>query len=129
VKELDQSIVDAFGVVSLLLAFAAAYSAALWPIVSDLLTKQKPIVNADRQQDARRCRAYAWTMGTLAALFFLTGIMLTPLTIDVIQDFTFGGEFHTVRAGLVLVQVTLLSGTIVVIVLCRRLVKRKNDWS
>ena len=37
VKVLDAQIVDAFSVVSLLIAITAAYLAGIWPIVNDLL--------------------------------------------------------------------------------------------
>jgi len=127
VKVLDAQIVDAFSVVSLLIAIAAAYLAGIWPIVNDLLHGQDPDVAIDADRMARRCGAYVLSASALAVVNLLVMALLLPLLAQVITSFSSSGPFHTVRASLVLVELLLLSGCATSGVLAFRLYKRKKE--
>jgi len=127
VKVLDAQIVDAFSVVSLLIAIAAAYLAGIWPIVNDLLHGKDPDVAIDADGMAGRCGAYALSAAALAVVNLLVMALLLPLFAEVVTSFSSSGPFHTVRAALVLVELLLLSGCATSGVLAFRLHKRKED--
>jgi len=127
VKALDAQIVDAFSVVSLLIAIAAAYLAGIWPIVNDLLHGKDPDVAIDADRMAGRCGAYAFSAAALAVVNLLVMALLLPLFGEVVTSFSSSGPFHTVRAALVLVELLLLSGCATSGVLALRLHKRKED--
>lgn len=127
VKVLDAQIVDAFSVVSLLIAIAAAYLAGIWPIVNDLLHGKDPDVAIDADGMAGRCGAYALSAAALAVVNLLVMALLLPLFTEVVTSFSSSGPFHTVRAALVLVELLLLSGCATSGVLAFRLHKRKED--
>jgi hypothetical protein len=127
VKVLDAQIVEAFSVVSLLIAIAAAYLAGIWPIVNDLLHGKDPDVEIDADGMARRCGAYALSASALAVVNLLVMALLFPLLADVVASFSTSGPFHTVRAALVLVELLLLSGCATSGVLAFRLHRRKEE--
>ena len=127
VKMLDAQIVDAFSVVSLLIAIAAAYLAGVWPIVNDLLHGKDPDVAIDADGMAGRCGAYALSAAALAVVNLLVMALLVPLFAEVVTSFSSSEPFHTVRAALVLVELLLLSGCATSGVLAFRLHKRKED--
>jgi MFS family permease len=124
VSSTDDQIVKAFSLVSLLLAFTAAYFAALWPIISDLLNSPSPETLAERRAAGRRCRSYAISMLVFAVILALIAALLTPLTLHVLDDLGSQVGFDTVRAGLLLVQVFQIAGLVTGLVLFTRLRRR-----
>lgn len=125
--KLDEQIVDAFSVVSLLIAISAAYLAGIWPIVNGLLHEPKAAVQADRDKQSSRCATYAAATVALAVINGAIGVLLVPLSICVIEDFSIHGPFHTVRAGLILAEGLVASGALVAGTLANRLYGRRKQ--
>lgn len=112
---LDDQIQDVFSVVSLLLAVAAAYFAAIWPIIHDLLQADETRMDEfERGQLAGRCRAYAWASIVLAAVSVCIVGTMSTLAWDTVQQWSPDADFHPIRAALamalVLLVVTAIAG-------------------
>jgi hypothetical protein len=106
---LDDEISTAFGLLGLLLVFVIGYFAALFPLAQDLLERPAPEVVADRRALVSRLRTYRILVGGVLLLTVGTGVVVTPLTRRVVQAISFRGQFPTVQAGLLLIDVMLLA--------------------
>jgi hypothetical protein len=124
VNTLDRQISDAFGVLAVLLVFVIAYFTALLPTVEELLERPSPEVEHERSQLLGRLRAYRKLAVGFAALTLLVGIVLLPLTADVVREWSFEWPIHTARAGLTLVDVCLLGMLVAGLRLFQRLSRR-----
>jgi hypothetical protein len=104
---LDDQISAVFSLLGLLLVFVIAYFSALWPRVEDLIAVPRPEANADRQILARRLRSHRNLFLALIVIASLVIGLLVPVSRRVVDDWTIGEGFPTIRAGLLLVDVFL----------------------
>jgi hypothetical protein len=124
---LDGEISDAVGLVGLLLVFVAGYLTATWSSAAELLERPVPEVAADRARLRGRVAATrAVATGSLVATIAVL-VLLIPLSHRVVTSFDLRGRFDTLRAGLLLVDVFLLSLAISALVLVRRLTHRARE--
>lgn len=110
---LDKQITDAFSVVSLLLAVAAAYLAAIWPIINELLGDPQVSDNYETATLRRKRVSYAVTTAVLTVFEIAVAGILLPLALKVFQDWDGAGPFNPLRAGLLLAETALLAGVVV----------------
>lgn len=121
---LDERITDTFSVVSLLIAVVAGYLAAVWPIVIGLLNQSTPDNEYDRNELARRCRAYMHAAGVLAfASIAVIGVMAPFLCRIAVRAFCFH-EMSPLRASVALFALFMVASTGVALVLATRLARR-----
>lgn len=106
---LDEEISSAFSLLGLLLVFVLGYFAALFPMAQDLLEQPAPEVQADRKGLITRLRTYRVLVGGVLLLTVATGVVVAPLSRRVVLAISFRGEFPTIRAGLLLIDVMLLA--------------------
>jgi hypothetical protein len=123
-SRLDRDIASAIGLLGVLLVFVLGYFAALFPVVLDLLSRSKPDVAADRKALATRLGAYVWLLAGLAALAAGAAVVLAPLSRHAIASFSLRAGFPTLRAGLLLLDLMLLTLIVAAAILAYRLRKR-----
>lgn len=123
--DLDKQITDTFSVVSLLLAVAAAYLAAIWPIVNDLLGDPKVSDNYETEALSRKRTSYAAATAVLTIFEVSVAGILAPLAFKIIERWEGDGPFNPLRAGLLLAEVALLAGVLVGGTLATRLWLRR----
>ena len=122
--ELNKQITDTFSVVSLLLAVAAAYLAAIWPIVNELLGDPEAKTEFKKAELRRKRTSYIKALVVLTVFEVLITLLLVPLVIEVVGDW--GDHFEPVRAGLLLAMSALVGGFAVTGRLAKRL-RTKRD--
>jgi len=106
--DIDKEITDAFSLLGVLLVFVFAYASALAPLVFSALERDTPGPIDDRAVFIGRLRAYRWLVrGVFVAAGAVLGLLF-PLSYRVLRDLSLSGAFHTVRAGLVMVDTFLL---------------------
>lgn len=123
--ELDKQITDAFSVVSLLLAVAAAYLAAIWPIINDLLGEPRVSDNYEAEALGRKRTSYSVATGVLTIFQASVAVILAPLVFRVFEHWDRDGPFNPLRAGLLLAELALLAGVLVAGTLAVRLWRRR----
>lgn len=104
-----QSIIDASGLIGLLLVFVFGYFAAVLPVVLSLLDIARPNVEADRRALRSRILGYGFVVGAILVLDLLVVVWLTPLTLETIRGLSPSGDFPTVEVGLLVMDVMLAS--------------------
>ena len=124
---LDDRITDAFSVLSLLIAVVAAYLAAVWPIVADLLNSATPDVDDDSEALANRCDAYNWVAWGLTIAAVLVAAIMLPLVVDVFGAIDPGDGFSTLRASVLLFFLFMLGAVASAFVLGFRLRRRAKE--
>jgi small-conductance mechanosensitive channel len=108
-KALDDQIGDASNLISLLLVFVFAYFSAIWPQLTVLLGTSAPGIAADRHQLADRLHGYEKLLRGLVVLVVAVAAILAPLTGQVVVRLSLTGAYHVQRAGLLMVNVLLLT--------------------
>ncbi|NHC23619.1 hypothetical protein G6553_10615 [Nocardioides sp. IC4_145] len=126
VDGLDDHITDAFSVVSLLIAIVAAYLAAIWPVVTELLNRPRPDVAADRRQLAQRCSAYRWIAWGLTLAGGAVAAIMLPLVADVVNAIDTSEAFSTLRASVLVFFILLVGAVVTAGVIASRLGKRAS---
>ncbi len=106
---LDDQIADAGNLIAILLVFVFGYFSAVWPQLTVLLEEPAPTVAADRRRLASRLRAYQNLLAGLGLLVVTVVALLVPLTRQVLDQFSWTGRYHVLRAGLLLVDLLLVS--------------------
>lgn len=104
---LDKQIADASGLVALLLVFVFAYFAALLPIWEEVRSKPRPPAADDVTSLRHRIAAYQVLAVALLLIITLVFALLSPLSWHSVHS-TLWSPFHTLRLGLLLVDVLLL---------------------
>lgn len=125
-QTLDQEIVEAGALISLLLVFVFAYFSALLPLFEDLRHRPKPPAQADQRTLLRQVstyRALAW--GLFAIILLVLGL-LGPLSWRALNA-QLWTPFQTMRVGLLLVDVLLLITGIGVVAEIILLTKRQRE--
>lgn len=124
-NRLDSEIEGVFGLVGVLLVFVAAYATVAVPAAAHLLTRRASQVAADRaslRSDLTRARD---SLVGLVILALSVLLLLIPLSLRVIAEFSPRGSFRTGRAGLLLVEalltVSLIAAAIFHIRISRRI--------
>jgi hypothetical protein len=120
----DQEIVDASGLIGLLLVFVFGYFAALLPVVLALLDSPRPDVQEDRAALATKIASFRWLMVGLLILTVLVVMVLAPLSGNVLASLNLSGSFRTIRAGLLVMDVMLLTLIAATAVLWSRMTSR-----
>lgn len=104
---IDEEISSAFSLLGLLLVFVIGYFAAFFPLAQELIERPAPDVLADRQALIAKLRTYRVLLGGVLLLTFSTGVVVTPLTRNVLMNISLRGPFPTIEAGLLLLDVML----------------------
>lgn len=99
---------DVFGVLGVLLVFVIAYFTALLPQVDELLQRPGPVEADLREALAARLGAYRKLTGGFLVLVALVGMVLYPLSDQVLRQWSFHWPFPASRSGLLVVDVCLL---------------------
>lgn len=124
---LNEQIVATFTVASLLIAVSAAYLAAIWPIINDLLGEDPPGQDDDQTYRLNRRRAtYAATCFALALFDALILFALFPLARQVVAGMDIGTEIDPVRASMFAAYLTLVMGTAVTAILGWKLSRHRT---
>jgi hypothetical protein len=105
----DQEIVEASGLIGLLLVFVFGYFAALLPVVLSLLESPRPDVEEDRADLASRIAASRLLIVGLLLLTALVVIVLTPLSRRAAISLSLSGPFPTIKAGLLVMDLMLIT--------------------
>lgn len=121
---LDNEIVDSAGLIGLVLVFVFGYFAALLPVVLTLLDTPSPDIDEDRAALASRIVAYRWIVAGLFLLTALVAATIGPLSRRVVAAWSFSGPFPTIRAGLLVMDLLLLSLAGTTVVLWVRMTRR-----
>ena len=108
-KLLDDQIADAGNLIAILLVFVFGYFSAIWPQLTVLLEEPAPAVAADRRRLASRLRAYQNLLAGLGLLVVAVLALLAPLTRQVLAHLSWKGPYHVLWAGLLLVDLLLVS--------------------
>lgn len=125
-RTLDQEIVEAGGLISLLLVFVFAYFSALLPFFEDLRHRPKPPAQDDQRALHRQVSTYrALACGLFTIIILLLGL-LGPLSWRALNA-QLWSPFQTVRVGLLLVDVLLLTTGTGVVAEVILLTKRQRD--
>jgi Na+/proline symporter len=125
-KPLDDQIGDAGNLISLLLVFVFAYFSAIWPQLTALLGEPAPDIAADRQQLADRLHGYENLLRGLAVLVVVVVAMLAPLTRQVVMRLSARGPYHVQRAGLLMVNILLLTLLVVLVATTMKVARRRR---
>ena len=108
-NDLDAKISDVFGLLAVLLVFVIAYFSAIFPI-ADQLIEQDMSNKRESEKDAlvARLGSYRWlTLGFLS-LTVLVGLVVAPLSQEVIAAWSWHWPMSATRTGLLLVDVCLI---------------------
>jgi hypothetical protein len=124
VNTLDRQISDTFGILAVLLVFVIAYFTALLPTVDELLERPTPEVEHERNRLLGRLKAYRKLTVGFLALIVLVGFVLSPHTIDVVEEWSFSWPIRTARAALMLVDVCLIGMLVAGLRVLQRLSRR-----
>jgi hypothetical protein len=124
---LDQEIIEAAGIIGLVLVFVFGYFAALLPVVLALLDTPSPDIADDRAALASRIAAYRWIIILLFLLTVLVGSTIAPLSRQVIASWSSSGPFPTIRAGLLVMDFLLLTLAGTTFLLWIRMTKRLRE--
>lgn len=106
-KSLDEQIVDAGGLISLLLVFVFAYFSALLPQFEDLRHRPKPAAQDDQALLMRQLSSYRALACGILAVVVLVLALLAPLSWHALNA-QLWRPFRTLRVGLLLVDVLLI---------------------
>jgi O-antigen/teichoic acid export membrane protein len=129
VNTLDKEIGDAINLIAILLVFVFAYFSAVWPQAASLIDEPSPSVQTDKKRLVGRLRVYQRLLVGLAALIASIIILLAPLTRRVGAELSWGGSYDILRAGLLLVDVLLVSTLCAAVLTWNRLRQRINELS
>ena len=121
-----QDIVDASGLIGLLLVFVFGYFSAVLPVVLALLDLPTPDVRADRQALASQIQSRAWVVRGLLVLDVLVLAWLLPLTVSIVRDLSFSGDFPTLEIGLLIMDAMLATLLVVTGMLLGRMRRRRQ---
>jgi len=127
-RPLDDQIVDAGGLISLLLVFVFAYFAALLPVVEDLRHRPTPDVIVDKESLKRRLSSYRLLGFVLLGVIVLVLLILMPLSWHALHA-GLRHPFHTLRAALLLVDMLLVLTAIGITIEIVLIWKRKCEIS
>jgi O-antigen/teichoic acid export membrane protein len=128
-KPLDDQIADASNLIAILLVFVFGYFSAIWPQLIVLLDEPAPTVAADRRRLASRLHAYQNLLLGLGLLVVAVVALLAPPTWQILAHHSWTGPYHVLRAGLVLVDLLLLSMLAIVARTISRLSRRRGVLS
>lgn len=106
---MDKEIVDAGGLIALLLVFVFAYFAALLPLFEEVRHRPKPAAADDIAALVRRISSYLMLAWCLLGVVVLVFALLAPLSWRAVRS-QLWVPFQTLRVGLLLVDL-LLVGT------------------
>jgi hypothetical protein len=120
------TIVEASGLVGLLLVFAFGYFAAILPVALGLIEIPRPDVGTDRSALASRIRGYATIVAIILVLDLVIAAWLTPLTVDTIRTLSFSGPFATIEVGLLVMDLMLTTLLVATAWLLAKLVRRRR---
>ncbi len=123
---LDAQIADASDLIAVLLVFVFGYFSAIWPQLTVLLEEPAPTVGADRRRLASRLGAYQNLLVGLGLLVVTVVALLMPLTRQVLDQLSWTGRYHVLRAGLLLVDLLLLSLLVIVARSIARISRRRG---
>jgi hypothetical protein len=116
---LDEQIVDAGGLIALLLVFVFAYFSALLPLFEDIRHRPMPAARDDITALKARISSYRSIAWCLCAVVVLVFAVLAPLSWHAVNS-ELWIPFQTLRVGLLTVDVLLLgtgAGILIEIVL------------
>ena len=105
----DREIVETSGLIGLLLVFVFGYFAALLPVVLSLLESPRPDVEEDRADLATKIASFRLLMVGLFLLAVLVVVVLTPLSRSALASFSLAGPFPTIKAGLLVMDLMLMT--------------------
>jgi hypothetical protein len=116
--DLNGQIAQAFSVISLPLAVAAAYLAAIWPLINELM-EDDPVGSSDYEKRLRRRKRTSFSAAAAVLTVFELSIalVLVPLAVEVFARWDWDGDLDPVRAGLLLSVVAMGAGAMVAAVL------------
>jgi hypothetical protein len=123
----QQSIIDASGLIGLLLVFVFGYFAAVLPVVLSLLDIARPDIEADRKALRSRILGYQIVVGAVLVLDLLVIAWLIPLTLETVTELSLSGAFPTVEVGLLIMDVMLLSLLVAIMWLLLRMRRRRRQ--
>ncbi|HEV7888807.1 MAG TPA: hypothetical protein VGO92_14715 [Acidimicrobiales bacterium] len=106
-RDLDGQIVDVFSLLGVLLVFVFAFLTLVWSRADRLIGKADPGEKAPRSALVIELQHAGRLTVCLGASTVLVMLLLAPLSWHVVRTLRLSGPFHTVRAGLLLVQVAL----------------------
>ncbi len=114
---LNAEIAQVVSVVGLLVALAAAYFAAIWPVIHQLRNSaDRPGERAEREVLARQCDAYARSCFVLAGFSLVVGLLLLPSCVDVVRQWEWawepGADIQPIRVGAFALVGALCAATI-----------------
>lgn len=107
-RSLDEQIVDAGGLISLLLVFVFAYFSAILPLLEDARRRAKPAARDDQETLMRRLSNYRALGCGLLAVVLLVLLLLGPLSWHALTG-QLWRPFRTLRVGLLIIDVLLLA--------------------
>lgn len=107
-QTLDEQIVDAGSLISLLLVFVFAYFSALLPLFEDLRHRPKPPAQDDQDALVRQLSTYRTLGCGLLAVVILVLALLGPMSWKALHA-ELWNPFRTIRLGLLLVDLLLVA--------------------
>jgi len=127
VVTLQSEIAQVFNLLAVLLVFVLAYFSALMPQALSALGETDPLHLSGLNDSGcaalvRRMRTYRWLMIGSALLVILVGVVVSPLTDDVLsQPHVFEWSIPPTFSGLLLVDICLLAMLVTATVVVFRL--------
>jgi polyferredoxin len=112
-SSLNQQIVDAGSLISLLLVFVFAYVSAIFPMFEEVRHRQRPNAIDDREALIRQLSTYRLIGIGLLILVVLVALLLSPLSWHAAHSDLLS-PFQTIRVALILVDVLLVTTGIVI---------------
>ena len=125
-RTLDEQIVDAGGLISLLLVFVFAHFSALLPLFEALRHRPKPAAQDDQAALMRQLLSYRTLACAVLSVVVLVLALLAPLSWRALNA-QLWSPFRTLRVGLLLVDVLLISTGVGVLVEISLLTKRRKQ--
>ncbi|MFJ2598777.1 hypothetical protein [Streptomyces erythrochromogenes] len=117
---IDREIVDSFQLMAVLLVFVFAYFSVAWIRTNELVEK-KGDDNLARERIERERRLHSYVLWGLLFLTVSVLVILVPISFRVLGGWDWSGAFNTVRAGLILVDVFLLTAIGAIGILIRKI--------
>jgi len=124
VKTLEEQIAEAFAVLGVLLVFVVAYFSAMLPQIDELLERPTPGERDARGALAGRLVAYRKLVAGFLGVIALVGVVVYPLTSQVLMSWQLRWPFRTLHAGLLLVDLFLIGMAVAGLRLIYRLSRR-----